>query len=77
MEITKELIILILWSILSLLLIVQYRPICSKLPIKDKIVVGIIFIMGGPILAAASIFEAILDIILPEGWNDDDDFKGY
>ena len=35
------------------------------------LLVGIIFIIGGPIFAAANVLEAILDCILPEGWGDD------
>ena len=63
---------------MSLLLIVEYGPLCKDLSIRDKLIVLFIFILGGPILAAASIFQAILNIILPEGWDDeDDDFKGY
>lgn len=63
---------------MSLLLIVEYGPLCKDLSIRDKLIVLFIFILGGPILAAASIFQAILNMILPEGWDDeDDDFKGY
>lgn len=63
---------------MSLLLIVEYGPLCKDLSIRDKLIVLFIFILGGPILAAASIFQAILNMILPEGWDDeDDDFKEY
>jgi hypothetical protein len=36
----------------------------------DKLVVGIIFIIGGPIFTIANVLEAILDCYLPEGWGD-------
>ena len=58
---------------MSLLIMVQYAPYCKDLSEKDKWIVGIIFMIGGPILVAANIIEAILDCILPEGWGSDDD----
>ena len=66
-------IIAILWSIMSLLVMIQYAPACKDLSNQDKFIVGLIFIVGGPIFAAANVLEAILDCFLPEGWGDDDD----
>lgn len=66
------LIITILWIIMSLLVMIQYAPACKDLDWKDQLIVGIIFIVGGPIFTAANALEAILDCILPEGWGDDD-----
>lgn len=72
-------IIMILWSTISVLLLLQNIQACIGLPMSSQIIVVIIFMIGGPILALAAILETILDAILPEGWNgdDDDDFKGY
>ena len=72
-------IIAILWSLMSLLLVVEYGPLCVDLSKKDKAIVLIIFMIGGPILAAANILEAILNTILPQGWggDDDNDFQGH
>lgn len=66
------LIITILWIIMSLLVMIQYAPACKNLDWKDQLIVGIIFIVGGPIFTAANVLESILDCILPEGWGDDD-----
>lgn len=66
------LIITILWIIMSLLVMIQYAPACKDLDWKDQLIVGIIFIVGGPIFTAANVLESILDCILPEGWGDDD-----
>lgn len=66
------LIITILWIIMSLLVMIQYAPVCKDLNWKDQLIVGIIFIVGGPIFTAANVLELILDCILPEGWGDDD-----
>ena len=71
MEISM-IIISILWAVISLVVMVQYAPACKDLSEKDKLLVGIIFIIGGPIFMAANVLEAILDCILPEGWGDDD-----
>lgn len=70
-------IISILWSVLSLLVMIEYAPYCKDLSWQDQMLVGLIFWIGGPIFATANVLEAILDCILPEGWGDDDDFKGY
>ena len=49
---------------------IEHAPLCKDLPNSDKLAVGIIFIIGGPIFAAANILEALLDCFLPEGWSD-------
>lgn len=61
----------VLWAIMSLLVMIQYTPACKDLSWQDQLLVGIIFIVGGPIFAAANVLEAILDCILPEGWNNE------
>ena len=62
----------VLWAIMSLLVMIQYAPACKDLSWQDQLLVGIIFIVGGPIFAAANVLEAMLDCILPEGWGGDD-----
>ena len=61
----------VLWSITSLLVMIQYVPACKNLNWQEQVIVGIVFIIGGPIFAAANVLEAILDCILPEGWGED------
>ena len=65
-------IILILWSTMSLLVMIEYAPACKDLPTAEWLIVGLIFIIGGPIFTIANILEAILDCFLPEGWGDND-----
>ena len=65
-------IILILWSAMSLLVMIEYAPACKDLPTAEWFIVGLIFIIGGPIFTIANILEAILDCFLPEGWGDND-----
>lgn len=66
-------IIMILWATMSFLIMMQYAPVCKDLSSNDKIIVGIIFIIGGPIFVMANVLEAMLDCFLPEGWDDDND----
>lgn len=64
-------IILILWAAMSLLVMIEYAPVCKDLGMKEKLAVGLIFIIGGPIFTIANILEALLDCFLPEGWGED------
>lgn len=64
-------IIMILWATMALLVMIQYAPVCKDLSTNDKLIVGIIFIIGGPFFAIANILEALLDCFLPEGWDED------
>ena len=61
----------ILWAIMSLLVMTQYAAACKDLGWRDQILVGIIFVVGGPIFMAANVLESILDCILPAGWGDE------
>lgn len=62
---------LILWAAMSLLVMIQYAPACKELKDWEMIIVGLIFIIGGPIFTLANILEALLDCFLPEGWDQD------
>lgn len=67
----ESIIICILWSVCSLLVMIQYAPMCVNMPTKDWLLAGIIFIIGGPFFAIVNVLEAILDCIMPEGWDDE------
>lgn len=69
-------IITILWGIMAAFLLIQNAEFCVELNIIDKIIVGVILVLGAPILILASVLQSILNLFLPEGWdNDDDNFK--
>ena len=70
MEISA-IIITILWATMALLAIIQYAPACKDLSNNDKLIVGIIFMVGGPFFAIANVLEALLDCFLLEGWDED------
>ena len=61
--------IAIFWCICSLLVIIQYASSCKDLSNGDFFLVGLIFIIGGPFFIIVNVLEALLDMILPEGWD--------
>ena len=63
----------ILWITIVMLISLQYIEVCKELDLSKKIIVMIIFLVGSPFLALGSIFETLLDIIMPDGWNGDDE----
>lgn len=73
----QTIVITVLWAIMSLLTMIEYAPYCKDMPEKDRLAVGVIFIIGGPIFAAANVLEAMLDCFMPEGWDEDNGTKGY
>lgn len=75
MVMAQTIVITILWAVMSLLTMIEYAPLCKGMPEKDMLAVGIIFIIGGPIFAAANVLEAMLDCFMPEGWDEDDGTK--
>lgn len=68
---------MILWAVCSLLIMIQYAPFCRELETWDMLIVGTVFIIGGPIFVIGNVLEAILDCYLPEGWDDDDSGPGW
>lgn len=77
MEIILSLLIAILWAAMSCLPIIEYAPYTKDLKKVDAALVFMIFLLGGPIFTIANILEAFLNVLLPEGWgNDDENFKG-
>ena len=68
-------IISILWAIISAIMFIPNMSAAKDLSEQDKIIVVLIFLIGGPFFAIANILEQLLDCIMPPGWGgDDDDF---
>lgn len=67
-----NIIIAILWVTLAALAAIEYAPYCYELSKKNQFIVVLIFCIGGPFFAISNILTALLDCILPEGWDDDD-----
>lgn len=68
-------IISILWGTLSTISVIEYLPYVKDLKGVDKIVFFLIFAIGGPVFGMNQILTTLLDCILPEGWDDGDDFN--
>lgn len=67
--------IALLWSLISSSVMIEYLPFCVNLNARERIVVIIILLIGGPIFALNNVLMMILDSIFPEGWDDDNDRK--
>ena len=67
----EGIIIAVLWATCSLLVMIQYAPFCQDMPDADYLLAGLIVIVGGPFFAITNVLEALLDTIMPEGWDDD------
>lgn len=70
----ESIIIMVLWSVCSLLVMIQYAPYCKDMPRVDFILAGIIFIIGGPFFVIVNVLEGLLDTIMPEGWDSNNGF---
>ena len=67
----------ILWTIMAITLLIEYAPQCKSLSPAARFAVILVFWIGAPFFVIVSILEVILNCLLPEGWDDEDDFKGY
>lgn len=76
MEFSISVIILaILWITLSLISSIEYMSYTKDLKGLDLMIFFLVFLIGGPVFGINQILTTILDCILPEGWDDDDDFN--
>ena len=66
----EGIVIAVLWSVCSLLVMIQYAPFCVDMPWNDYMLAGFIFLIGGPFFAIVNVLEGILNVIMPEGWDD-------
>lgn len=67
----------ILWLVMASSVAFQYRDEIQEMEFSKQITVLIIFAVGGPFFAITNILSSLLDIFMPEGWNDDDDIERY
>ena len=67
------LIINLLWAVCSMFFIVQHMPAMAQVDRPTRVAVFLLLVVGGPIFMAAAVLQSILTILLPEGWDDDDD----
>lgn len=67
-----QLITLILWGIIGLGTYASFVEYLNEIKGFNHFILFLICFIGGPIIMASNVLSAILDKILPEGWNDDD-----
>ena len=67
-------IIVLLWGVISTLEFIEYVPFIKEIKSKyDKFIVLLIFLIDGPFFAITNVLNYVLDILMPEGWDDEDD----
>ena len=66
-----------LWIIIGMLISINHAKVLSQIKSWQSLIAILIFLVGGPFFVVVTILEFFLDVILPGGWDDDDDFKGY
>ena len=62
----------ILWGVFAMMTAIEYAPYCKDLSFTKQMIV-LIICLAGPIFAINNVLSSLLDMILPEGWNDDND----
>ena len=51
-------------------LLVEYAPMCKELKTGDRLLVVLIFLIGAPAFTLVNFLTALLDVLLPDGWDD-------
>lgn len=69
--------IVFLWTIIGMLISIEHADVLAEISPGASLAAMIIFWIGGPFFIVVTILEFFLNAILPGGWDDDDDFKGY
>ena len=75
MAMATRALLIIAWIIMVLLSVTQYASLVADLdaPRANKLLAGLVFIIGAPIFCAYTALSGLLDYLLPEGWDDDDE----
>ena len=67
-------IIILLWGVISTLEFIEYIPFIKEIKSNyDKFIVLLIFLIGGPFFAITNVLNYVLNVLMPEGWDDEDD----
>lgn len=62
---------LIFWLVFSSICIVEYFHIIKELDDGEKVLVIALLLFFGPAIVMSNLAEEMLNLILPEGWDDD------
>ena len=75
------LIILILfiavWGSAAIDMAMGFSEYASEMTVWEKVLLCLIVVLGAPFVIITKGIELLLDLILPEGWDDNDDDKKY
>lgn len=63
----------LLWIICGGTLIIQYFDIVKEMSFGRWVLMCAIFLSFGPFFLLINVLESLLDLIMPEGWNDNND----
>ena len=63
---------LIFWFVFSSICFVEYFHIIKELDDGEKVLVIVLLLIFGPAIVMSNLAEEMLDLILPEGWDDND-----
>ncbi len=66
--------IIIIWALIWISICLNYIKPLSQLSFWDQLLVFIILAIAAPALFLAEIVDALLDLIMPPGWDDDNNF---
>ena len=66
--------IIIILAFIWISICLNYIKPLGQLSFWDQLLVFIILAIAAPALFLAEIVDALLDLIMPPGWNDDDNF---
>lgn len=64
--------IIFLWAIIGVATCLSYFDTLMQVDDWAQFIATAIFFIGGPFFLIVEILEFILDLILPEGWEDND-----
>ena len=61
----------VIWAILAFLIFMEYADDLAQVKWYDWLPAAIILILGAPIFTLNNILTFLLDLFMPEGWEDD------
>ena len=63
--------IALIWIIYTGMLLYNFRELMEEMSIVSQVLLELILFIGAPFFLGVEILEFLLDLILPEGWDDD------
>lgn len=71
----STIIAVVLWFTFSTISVLEYLPQAKELPPGRLAIFFLVFLIGGPVFGIYQMLTTILNFIMPEGWDNDDDFN--